>query len=443
MRILLGCTYIFTIIIFYFTQRIVFKYNNGMILLTTIPLNEVDSIEVKSIIKDAKKTNLIVNIVFCLLGLIFFFNDNDLSIVLFLLMLLFYQAVVSFFLDKSVRQMRKLKKDKQFATFTRKYVDISLEKDMKSSYYGLIYWLIPFIIMVINYLIFGYEMVTFIFALGVAVFIIIGIVSRKIPLKIVSENRETNIYYNKLRIVKIQEKSFFFSCILAILSFVFTFVYKSDRYDFTTILLSLGVIAILQVYIVYYFSKIDNLLSQSIEEDKFVTDEDEYYDVWGYKNPNDNRIMILDRSSSAHYTINRGTKKGKLIMLLFNGIIALLILFSIYMIAGVNYNINFEKDRFSISAFVYSDEIKNGEIESVKILDGMPTDKIIRTNGTATKKMAYGNFEAKGLGKIRLYLYNDVKSVIEIKRKDKKTIYVNMKTEEKTKELFNKLDDIR
>ena len=168
-----------------------------MILLTTIPLNEVDSIEVKSIIKDAKKTNLIVNIVFCLLGLIFFFNDNDLSIVLFLLMLLFYQAVVSFFLDKSVRQMRKLKKDKQFATFTRKYVDISLEKDMKSSYYGLIYWLIPFIIMVINYLIFGYEMVTFIFALGVAVFIIIGIVSRKIPLKIVSENRETNIYYNK------------------------------------------------------------------------------------------------------------------------------------------------------------------------------------------------------------------------------------------------------
>ena len=48
--ILIGCLWMI-FAISYFSQKKGFSYNNGKILLTTIPINEVDSEEVQEISK--------------------------------------------------------------------------------------------------------------------------------------------------------------------------------------------------------------------------------------------------------------------------------------------------------------------------------------------------------------------------------------------------------
>lgn len=51
------------------------------------------------------------------------------------------------------------------------------------------------------------------------------------------------------------------------------------------------------------------MISQNIEDDKFIQDDDEFYDILGYKNPNDKRILIPDPINSSKLIINRGNKK--------------------------------------------------------------------------------------------------------------------------------------
>lgn len=49
--ILIGCLWMI-FAISYFSQKKGFSYNNGKILLTTIPINEVDSEEVQKRVKE-------------------------------------------------------------------------------------------------------------------------------------------------------------------------------------------------------------------------------------------------------------------------------------------------------------------------------------------------------------------------------------------------------
>lgn len=79
------------------------------------------------------------------------------------------------------------------------------------------------------------------------------------------------------------------------------------------------------------------------------------------------------------------------------------------------------------------------KIESIKLLDKFPEGRTIRTNGTSTEYQHYGNFRIEGIGSVRLYIYEDTSSVIEIKRKGDRPIFVNEKTKDKTNELYGKL----
>ena len=53
--------------------------------------------------------------------------------------------------------------------------------------------------------------------------------------------------------------------------------------------------------------------------------------------------------------------------------------------------------------------------------------------------ISYGNFSMEGEGNIRLYVFKKTDKVIKISRKNQKTVYINMRTNEETEELYEKL----
>ena len=92
---------------------------------------------------------------------------------------------------------------------------------------------------------------------------------------------------------------------------------------------------------------------------------------------------------------------------------------------------------------LYKDNIKQSDIENIELLDKFPNKRAIRMNGGATKEKSYGNFSLEGEGNVRLYVFNKTDKVIKISRKNQKSIYINMRTNEETEELYEKLKSFK
>ena len=176
---------------------------------------------------------------------------------------------------------------------------------------------------------------------------------------------------------------------------------------------------------------------QKIDEE-FISSEDDFYDLFGYNNPNDPRILVPSKLNIGNMEINRGNRTGKAIYLISTILIIALVGSVGYFLTPARYSYEFTGDRMEISAKIYSDKIDLSDVENLELLDEFPKVEMIRTNGTSIKSQGYGNFEMKGIGPVRLYIYRDVDKVIHMKTKDK-NLFFNMEDDEKTIELYNKI----
>ena len=192
------------------------------------------------------------------------------------------------------------------------------------------------------------------------------------------------------------------------------------------------------VYIIYTINKIDMEISSNIEDDKFIEDQDEYYDIFGYKNPNDPRLLVPDPMNTGNTVINRGNKKGKILFAFSNILVAFVIIIALALTFEKDWKVEIS-DTVKISTILYKDNIKQSDIENLELLDKFPEKRAIRMNGGATKEKAYGNFSLEGEGNVRLYVFNKTDKVIKISRKNEKRVYINMRTNEETEQLYEKL----
>ncbi|WP_221621460.1 hypothetical protein, partial [Bacillus licheniformis] len=105
-----------------------------------------------------------------------------------------------------------------------------------------------------------------------------------------------------------------------------------------------------------YLNKLDERACRMIpRETAILCDEDEYYDLLGYKNPSDPRLFVEPRIGSK-MDINRGHWKGKV---LFYGSWALAIIFlsGAFVFSGwmksATFEVAVEKQKIVISAPMY------------------------------------------------------------------------------------------
>lgn len=444
--ILIGCLWMI-FVISYFSQKKGFSYNNGKILLTTIPINEVDSEGVQQISKKGLKSFKLLHLVFFIISFLPLLTKTDIEILFFIGIIFAYIISLGVLANKYIKQMRKLKKEKNFASFTRKYVDLSVAKEIDKQKLPIFLWLIPLIVFVVGFSIFGtfsdMELILFIcLSTTLMAMIFMGLFWRKTKISVISDNKEKNLYINKIKIIKLQNKIFTLVNVYSVLFLVLIYLQKMDKYSFLPFVASIILITFFIFYIISTVNKIDMEISSNIEDDKFIEDQDEYYDIFGYKNPNDPRFLVSDPMNTGNTVINRGNKKGKILFVFSNILVAFVIIIALALSFEKGWKVEIS-DTVKISTMLYKDNIKQSDIENIELLDKFPNKRAIRMNGGATKEKAYGNFSLEGEGNIRLYRFNKVDKIIKITRKNKKTIYINKRTIEETEKLFEELKDFK
>lgn len=440
--ILIGCLWM-VFAISYFSQKKGFSYNNGKILLTTIPINEVDSEEVQEISKKGLKSFKLLHLVFFIISFLPLLTKTDIEILFFIGIIFAYLISLGFLSNKYIKQMRKLKKEKNFASFTRKYVDFTVSKEIDKQKLPIFLWLIPLVVFIGGFSIFGtfsdMELILFIcLSTTLIAMIFMGLFWRRSKISVISDNKEKNLYINKIKIIKLQNKIFTLVNVYSVLFLVLIYLQKMDKYSFLPFVASIILITFFIFYIISTVNKIDMEISSNIKDDKFVEDQDEYYDIFGYKNPDDPRLLVSDPMNTGNTIINRGNKKGKILFAFSNMLLALVIIFGLALIFEKDWKVEIS-DTVKISTILYKDNIKQSDIENLELLDKFPNKRAVRMNGGATKEKAYGNFSMEGEGNIRLYVFKKTDKVIKISRKNQKTVYINMRTNEETEELFEKL----
>lgn len=440
--ILIGCLWMI-FAISYFSQKKGFSYNNGKILLTTIPINEVDSEEVQEIRKNGLKSFKLLHLMFFIISFLPLLTKTDIEILFFIGIIFSYMISLGVLANKYIKQMRKLKKEKNFASFTRKYVDFTVSKEIDKQKLPIFLWLIPLVVFIAGFSIFGIfsdmELILFIsLSTTLVAMIFIGLFWRKTRISVISDDREKNLNINKMKIIKLQNKIFTLVNVYSVLFLVLIYLQKMDKYSFLPFVASIILITFFIFYIISTVNKIDMEISSNIEDDKFVEDQDEYYDIFGYKNPNDSRILVPDPMNTGNTVINRGNKKGKILFAFSNIIVAFVIIVALALIFEKEWKVEIS-DTVKISTMLYKENIKSGDIDNIELLDKFPNKRAVRMNGGATKEKAYGNFSMEGEGNIRLYVFKKTDKVIKISRKNQKTVYINMRTNEETEELYEKL----
>ena len=444
--IIIGCLWMI-FVISYFSQKKGFSYNNGKILLTTIPINEVDSEEVQEISKKGLKSFKLLHLVFFIISFLPLLTKTDIEILFFIGIIFAYLISLGFLSNKYIKQMRKLKKEKNFASFTRKYVDLSVAKEIDKQKLPIFVWVIPLIVFVGGFSIFGtfsdIELILFIcLSTTLIAMIFMGLFWRRSKISVISDNKEKNLYINKIKIIKLQNKIFTLVNVYSVLFLVLIYLQKMDKYSFLPFVASIILITFFIFYIISTVNKIDMEISSNIEDDKFIEDEDEYYDIFGYKNPNDPRILVSDPMNSSSTVINRGNKKGKILFAFSNILVAFVIIIALALTFEKDWKVEIS-DTIKISTMLYKDNIKQSDIENIELLDKFPNKRAIRMNGGATKEKSYGNFSMEGEGNVRLYIFNKTDKVIKISRKNENPVYINMRTNEETEQLYEKLKNFK
>lgn len=440
--ILIGCLWM-VFAISYFSQKKGFSYNNGKILLTTIPINEVDSEEVQEISKKGLKSFKLLHLVFFIISFLPLLTKTDIEILFFIGIIFAYLISLGFLSNKYIKQMRKLKKEKNFASFTRKYVDFTVSKEIDKQKLPIFLWLIPLVVFIGGFSIFGtfsdMELILFIcLSTTLIAMIFMGLFWRRSKISVISDNKEKNLYINKIKIIKLQNKIFTLVNVYSVLFLVLIYLQKMDKYSFLPFVASIILITFFIFYIISTVNKIDMEISSNIEDDKFVEDQDEYYDIFGYKNPDDPRLLVSDPMNTGNTIINRGNKKGKILFAFSNILVAFVIIIALALTFEKDWKVEIS-NTVKISTILYKDNIKQSDIENLELLDKFPNKRAVRVNGGATKEKAYGNFSLEGEGNVRLYVFNKTDKVIKISRKNEKPVYINMRTNEETEELFEKL----
>ncbi len=96
----------------------------------------------------------------------------------------------------------------------------------------------------------------------------------------------------------------------------------------------------------------------------------------------------------------------------------------------------------------YAMNIPVSDIDTVLLVEQLPSIKL-RTNGISTGKVNIGNFKMSDGNKCRLYVNKDVSLFIEIKcqkandESQKSLIFINKKTVEETKALYEEIYDLK
>lgn len=156
-------------------------------------------------------------------------------------------------------------------------------------------------------------------------------------------------------------------------------------------------------------------------------DDDEYWKNGWYANPHDAHLMVEHRLQSGNYTFNMAHPAARWItagLLVF--VVGCLIWTAAVLLPFADVEVVFSQtgNQTTLSAASYEVSFTPDEIEKVELLDAMPAEGFVRTNGGSTEEYRVGSFQGSQSGRCKLFLDGDATPILKITLDDL-TIYAN------------------
>ncbi|MGN0400557.1 MAG: hypothetical protein ACI4EO_10640 [Blautia sp.] len=98
-----------------------------------------------------------------------------------------------------------------------------------------------------------------------------------------------------------------------------------------------------------------------------------------------------------------------------------------------------EDSQVKIEAAGYECEFQLSQIQSLKLIEELPDEHFIRTNGVSTDKVAIGHYKGKETGKCMLFLNRECSPVLKIVLEDERTVYLNSNDSDEVKKWYKEL----
>ncbi len=434
--ILLANAY-FISIVAYFSQKRNLRYENGYVLATTMSYAKFQSEEVQEILSheaEMRKKICIVSLFFPLLMLLT--KSEALIMYIFIISVMGVSIGMGYSTYFSMRKLRALKKswnvDDAKVLFVDVVANMEIEKEKISKYF----YILPILLILPSLLKFRINTLAFTIIvtglINMLLFLFFAFILRRRGNTVYTSNRDENIRRNLRAKVYPERVAIILATIFAGVTSGLVLLlndFIEGKFILWYLVVEMVMITSYTIYLVRSEQKID---------EEFISSEDDFYDLFGYNNPNDPRILVPSKLNIGNMEINRGNKAGKAIYLISTILIIALVGSVGYFLTPARYSYEFTGDRMEIIAKIYSDKIDLSDVVDLELLDEFPKVEMIRTNGAAIESQGYGNFEMEGIGPVRLYIYRDVDKVIHMKTKDK-NLFFNMEDDEKTIELYNKI----
>ena len=436
MIILLANAYFITIVA-YFSQKRNLRYENGYVLATTMSYAQFQSEEVQEILnheKEMRKKICIVSLFIPLLLLLT--NSEALMMYIFIIHVLEVSMGMGYSTYLSMRKLRALKKSWNVDDAKVLFVDVVANMEIEKAKISKYFYILPIILLLPSLLKFKINTLAFTIIItgfiNVLLILFFGFILRRRGNTVYTSDRDENIRRNLRAKVYPERVAIILATIFAGITSVLVLAlddFIEGKFILWYLVAEMAVVLSYTIYLVKSEQKID---------EEFISSEDDFYDLFGYNNPNDPRILVPSKLNIGNMEINRGNKAGKIIYLVSTILIIALVGSVGYFLSPTKYSYEFIGDRMEISAKIYSDKIDLSDVENLELLDEFPKVEMIRTNGAAIESQGYGDFEMKGIGPVRLYIYRNVDKVIHMKTKNK-NFYFNLEDNEKTIELYNKI----
>lgn len=275
-------------------------------------------------------------------------------------------------------------------------------------------------------------------------FYCLHMVTNKVRNKVYSSNTELNLQVNQLE-KRIYSLIWILADYLNLFSVAaFLYVSATSRWlggwgIFCYVLIQMIAAGIILTGVIYLGYKKKEIMDK--DNNLLYVDDDIYWKNGWYANPNDKRLLVQDRFCSGNYTMNMARPAGK--VLTIGGllsVVALLVFISavFWKIETTPMYMEVQGTAVVISSPVAEEDFDKKDIISVGLLEDLPDDSFIRTNGVGDKKQSIGKFRGKETGACRMYIYKGYSPILKIEL-PRFTVFINSKEEGTVEKWYKEL----
>lgn len=153
------------------------------------------------------------------------------------------------------------------------------------------------------------------------------------------------------------------------------------------------------------------------DETEYIVDDDEYWAEGYYYNPNDNHLLVQNRSVGTNMSFNMAKPAAKVIVGILEVGTVVLILWMCYIMVPFDFStpqMVLNESYVEIDFPSYEATIPYREITQISLLDEMPDVRFTKINGASTSTKDLGKYRCRDLGNCYLYVLADKSPILRI-----------------------------